>query len=79
MIYQVVPVQVVDGVAPVILNVPAKGGEAHANIKPRKCHPTDVSCYMSQNRWVHHGQVVEVPATFEVFLQEEGHTQIFAQ
>lgn len=63
--------QVVDGVAPVILNVPAEGGEAHADIKPRQRHPTDVSCYVSQNRRVHHRQVVQVPATFEVFLQKQ--------
>lgn len=69
---EVVPVQVVDGVAPVILDVPAEGGKAHAHIKPRQRHPTDVSRYVSQHRRVHHCQVVEVPATFEVFLPE-GH------
>lgn len=68
--------QVIDGVAPVILDVPAERGEAHANIKPRQRHPTDVSCYMSQYRRVHHRQVVEVPATFEVFLRGEWHTQV---
>ena len=65
--------QVVDGVAPVILNVPAEGGEAHADIKPWQRHPTDVSCHMSQYRRVHHRQIVEVPATFKVFLQDRRH------
>lgn len=62
--------EVVDGVTPVILDVPAEGGEAHANIKPGQRHAADVSCHMSQNRRVHHRQVVEVPAALEVFLQE---------
>lgn len=67
--------QVVDGVAPMILNVPAEGGEAHANIKPGQRHPTDVSRYMSQYRRFHHRQVVEVPATLKVFLQDIRHTE----
>lgn len=29
-----IPVEVVDGVAPVVLNVPAETGETHANIQP---------------------------------------------
>ncbi len=70
-----VPVQVVDGVTPVILDVPAEGREAHADIKPRQRHSTDVSCHMSQYRGVHHRQVVQVPATLEVFLQDRRHTE----
>lgn len=63
--------QVVDGVAPVILDVPAEGGKAHADVEPRQRHPTDVGGDVSQHRRVHHCQVVEVPATFEVFLPGE--------
>ena len=30
-----VPVKVVDGVAPVVLNVPTETGETHPNVQPR--------------------------------------------
>lgn len=63
-----VPVQVVYGIAPVILNVPAERGEAHAHVKPWQCHPANVGRHVSQHGTIHHGQVVEVPATLEVFL-----------
>lgn len=68
-----VPVQVVDGVAPVILDVPAEGGETHADIKPRQRHPANVSRHVGQHGGIHHGQVVQVPAALEVFLQGRHH------
>lgn len=61
--------QVVYRVAPVILDVPAKGGEAHADVKPRQRHAANVGRHMSEHGTIHHGQVVQVPATLEVFLQ----------
>lgn len=43
-----VPVQVVDGVAPVIFNVPAESWEHHAHVEPWHLHPRDVSINMAQ-------------------------------
>lgn len=34
--------QVVDGVAPVVLNVPAERREAHAHIEPWQGHAADI-------------------------------------
>ena len=72
-----VPVQVVDGVAPVVLDVPAEGGEAHAHVEPGQRHAADVGGDMSQHRRVHHRHVVEVPATLEVFLTARKHAYLW--
>lgn len=41
--------QVVDGIAPVVFNMPAKRGEAHPYIQPRYLHARDVGIDMSKN------------------------------
>lgn len=43
------PMQIVDGIAPVVLNVPAERGEAHAHVEPRQSHATDISSDMGQH------------------------------
>ena len=63
-----VPVQVVDGVAPVVLVVPAEGGEAHAHVHPGHLHAGDVGLDVRQDRVVQHGDVVQVPAGGHVLL-----------
>lgn len=63
-----VPVQVVDGVAPMILNVPAESGEYHANIKPRHLHARDIAINMAQERLLQYGHNIQVPATAGVVL-----------
>lgn len=63
--------QIVDGIAPMVLNVPAEGGEAHAHIKPWELHPTDVRCDMSQHRCIQNWHVVEVPATAQIILDKK--------
>ena len=63
------PVEVVDGVAPVVLDVPAEGGEAHAHIQPGQLHATDVGCNVSQHGGIQHRHVVQVPAAAQVMLQ----------
>ena len=63
--------QVVDGIAPVILNVPAKGGEAHPHIEPRHLHARDVHVDMRQNRLLEHRHVIQVPTRKCIFLQKE--------
>ena len=62
------PVQVVDRVAPVVLVVPAKGREAHADVHPRHLHARDVGVDEAQHRALEVGQVVEVPAVGGVLL-----------
>jgi len=64
-------VQVVDGVAPVILNVPAESREHHADIKPRHLHPRDVSINVAQERLLQHGHHIQVPAAAGVFLPRQ--------
>lgn len=61
--------KVVDGVAPVVLDVPTEGGEAHAHVKPRQGHAADVRRHVGEDGRIHHGHVVEVPPAPEVFLQ----------
>ena len=56
------PVQEVDGVAPVVLNVPAERGETHAHIKPGYLHARDVHIDVGEHRLLQHWHVVEVPA-----------------
>ena len=62
------PVQVVDGVAPVVLNVPAEAGEAHAHVRPRHLHPGDVCVHVAQHRPLDVREVVQVPARHRILL-----------
>lgn len=41
--------QIVNGIAPVVLNVPAETGEAHAHVAPGHFHPRDVSINVAQD------------------------------
>lgn len=54
--------QEVDGVAPVVLDVPAEGGETHAHIEPGHLHTRDVHIDVSEHRLLQHRHVVQVPA-----------------
>jgi len=63
------PVKIVYGVAPVVLNMPAERGEAHPHIKPGNLHPTDVGCNVSQHGGIEDRHVVQVPAAAQVMLQ----------
>lgn len=63
------PVQVVNRVAPVVFNVPAEGGEAHSHIEPRELHAAYVSSDVSKHRLLHHGHVVQIPATIKILLK----------
>lgn len=65
-----VPVEVVDGVAPVVLNVPAERGEDHPHVEPGDLHPRDVSVDVAQQRLLQHGHHVQVPAAARVLLQD---------
>ena len=65
--------QEVDGVAPVVLDVPAEGGEAHAHVQPGQLHAADVGRDVGQHRGVQHGHVVQVPAAGEVGLRGGTH------
>ena len=64
--------QVVNGVAPVILNVPAESWEHHTDVKPGHLHPRDVSIDVTQQGLLQHGHHVQVPATAGVFLNDRG-------
>lgn len=63
------PVKVIYGVAPVVFNVPAEGGEAHAHIQPGQLHSADVGRNVSEHGAVQDGHVIQVPATAQVVLQ----------
>lgn len=67
----VLPVQVVDRVAPVVLDVPAERREAHAHVQPGELHAAYVSGDVSKNRLFHHWHVVQVPAAVQVFLKTQ--------
>lgn len=60
---------VVDGVAPMILVVPAEGGEAHADVHPRNLHTGNVAVDVAENGALHDGQVVQIPRAVRVFLK----------
>ncbi len=60
--------QVVDGVAPVVLDVPAEGREAHAHVEPGQLHAADVPADVRQHRLLQHRHVVQVPARARVLL-----------
>lgn len=69
--------KVIYGVAPVVFNVPAERGEAHAHIKPRQLHSTDVGRNVSEHGAIQDGHVVQVPAAVQVVLQfEDTHTHL---
>ena len=55
------PVQEVDGVAPVVLDVPAEGGEAHAHIEPGHLHARDIHVYVGKDRLLQDWHVIQVP------------------
>ena len=58
---------VVHGVEHVILDMPAKAGEHHANVHPRHNHAGNVLLDVTKHRAVgavQFGQVVQVPAMF---------------
>lgn len=60
--------QIVNGIAPVVLNVPAETGEAHAHVAPGHFHPRDVSINVAQDRLLQHRQVIQVPTRRYILL-----------
>ena len=54
--------QVVNGVTPVVLNVPTETGEAHAHIAPGHLHARNVSVDVAQHGLFQAGKVVQVPS-----------------
>lgn len=56
------PVQEVDGVAPVVLNVPAEGGETHPHIEPGHLHTRDVYVDVGEHGLLQHGHVIQIPS-----------------
>lgn len=71
MIKWYLPMQVVNGVAPMVLDMPAERGEAHAHIQPGQGHATYISRHMRQHRWSHHCHVIQIPPTAQVLLQHK--------
>lgn len=67
---QPIPVQVVDGIAPVVLNMPAKGGEAHPHVQPGHLHARDVCIDVSKDWLLQDGHVVQVPTRESIILPE---------
>lgn len=67
--------QVVDGVAPVVLDVPAEGGEAHAHVQPGQFHAADVGSDVREDGLLHHRHVVQIPAAVEIFLKARSRTR----
>lgn len=61
--------QVVDGIAPVVFDVPAEGREAHPHVQPREFHAADVGSDVGEDRLLHHRHVVQIPAAVEIFLK----------
>lgn len=53
--------EIIDGVAPVVFDVPAEAGEAHTYVCPGHFHPRYVSVNIAQDGTPGVGQVVEVP------------------
>lgn len=53
--------QEIDGVTPVVLNVPAEGGKTHSHIEPRYLHARYVYINVGKHRLLQHWHVVEVP------------------
>lgn len=66
------PMEIVDGVAPVILNMPAEAREAHAHISPGHLHPRYISVHVTQHRPLGIGKVVQVPAGVGIVLLLRG-------
>lgn len=52
------PMQIVNGIAPVVFYMPTKWGEAHSYVQPGQFHPTDVCSDVSKHRLLHHRHVV---------------------
>lgn len=77
MINWYLPMQVVNGVAPVVFDMPAERGEAHAHIQPGQGHATYIRCDMGQHGRIHHRHVIKVPPTPQVFLQHTKRTNFF--
>jgi len=46
------PVQVVDGVAPVVLVVPTEAGETHAHVAPRNLQHTDTPAFSGLSQFI---------------------------
>lgn len=63
--------KVVDGIAPVILNVPAERGKAHSHIKPRNLHSRNISIDVSKDRLFQYGHIVEIPARKGILLHQK--------
>lgn len=56
------PMKEVDGVTPVVLDVPAEGGETHSHIEPGHLHAGYVHVDVGQHRLLQDRHVVQVPA-----------------
>ena len=62
------PVEVVNGVTPVILNMPTKGREDHAHIEPGHLHARDICIDVAQYRLFQHWHHIQVPTTRSILL-----------
>lgn len=67
--------QVVNGVTPVILNMPAKGWEDHAHIEPGYLHARYICIDVAQYRLLQYRHHVQVPTTLSILLSD----QVFVQ
>lgn len=65
------PVEEVDGVTPVVLNVPAEWGETHAYIEPGHLHARDVHIDVGEDWLLQHWHVIQVPAGVGILLTRE--------
>ena len=63
-----IPVQVIDRVAPVILNMPAEGRKHHSHIKPGNLHARDVSINVAKKGLLQQRHHIQVPATAGIVL-----------
>ena len=56
------PVQVVDGITPVILNMPTETRKAHPHIRPWHFHPRNICINIAEHRSSKVGHIVQVPS-----------------
>lgn len=62
------PMEVVNGVTPVILNMPAKGWEDHAHIEPGHLHAGNICIDVAQYGLLQHWHHIQVPTTGGILL-----------
>ena len=63
-----IPMEVVDGVAPMVFNVPTEAGETHAHVRPGNLHAGNISIHIAEDGALDIGEVVQVPAGFDILV-----------